>query len=98
MKASLLLVLSLASASAGAIGASRPAEFAEPGDPPRWYEPEPRYENAMHEARNALAEALAECRAGPREERAACEREARRRYRDDVEYARRFLVPRRLVG
>lgn len=96
MKAWLVLLFSLCAASAYA--ASRPAAFAEPGDPPRWYEPEPRYENAMHEARNALADALAECRAGPREERGECESEARQRYRDDVEYARRFLEPQRQVG
>lgn len=81
-----------------AMAASRPASFAEPGDPPRWYEQEPRYENAMHEARNALADALAECRAGPREEKAACEREARERYEADVEYAKQFLEPARAVG
>ena len=96
MKKPFALLAALAAMPAAA--ESLPAPFAEPGDPPRWYEPEPRYENAMHEARNALADALAECRAGPREERAECEREARRRYRDDVEYARQFLAPRRLVG
>ena len=96
MKKTLVVLASLAALHAAA--ASRPTEFAEPGDPPRWYEPEPRYENAMHEARNALGEALAECRAGPRDERAACERQARERYRADVEYAKQFLEPARLVG
>ena len=81
-----------------AVADSRPAAFAEPGDPPRWYEPEPRYDNAMHEARNALADALAECRARPREERAACEKEAREQYHADVEYAKQFLEPNRAAG
>ena len=96
MKKSLALLAALAAMHAAA--ASRPATFAEPGDPPRWYEPESRYENAMHEARNALGEALAECRAGPRAERAQCEKEARERYRADVEYAKQFLEPARLVS
>ena len=96
MKKSLALLAALAAMHAAA--ESLPAPFAEPGDPPRWYQPEPQYENAMHEARNALADALAECRAGPREERSACEGEARERYRADVERAKQFLEPARLVG
>ena len=54
---------------------------AERGDPSRWYEPittpRQRYENDMKEARNALADALRECRHEARAERTRCEREAR---------------------
>jgi len=96
MKKPLALLAVLAAAAQA--HASLPASYADPDDPPRWYQPEPRYENALREARNALADALAECRAGPREERSACESEARERYRADVEYAKQFLEPARLVG
>lgn len=68
---------------------------AEKGDPARWYRPAetPRqqYDNAMQEAHAALAEALRECRAA-REDRKACEAEARLRHEDDVERARGLLV------
>ena len=68
---------------------------AEKGDPARWYQPadtpQKQHENAMQEARAALAEALKECRAGSTD-RAECERQARSRYEDDVESARGLLV------
>jgi hypothetical protein len=65
---------------------------AERGDPARWYQPittpQQRYENAMTEARNALADALKECRHEARDERARCEREAREQNKREVEEAR----------
>jgi hypothetical protein len=68
---------------------------AEKGDPARWYQPadtpQKQHENAMQEARAALAEALKDCRAGSTD-RAACEKQARERYEDDVEAARGLLV------
>lgn len=85
---------------------------AERGDPARWYEPaqtpQQQYDNAMKEARAALAEALRACRAnGSRSGRAdpgegsrgegtaarqSCEAEARDQYEWDVERARGFMV------
>lgn len=67
---------------------------AEKGDPARWDQPAdtPRlqYENALKEAKAALAEALAECRA-QRADRKACEADARAQYSRDAEMARSLL-------
>lgn len=69
---------------------------AEKGDPARWYQPadtpQRQYENAVQEARAALAEAMRECRALAAERR-ACEAEARLRHEEDMERARGHLVP-----
>jgi hypothetical protein len=70
-------------------------------DPPRWYQPvetpRQKYDNAMLEARDALADALHECR-GSRNERAACEAEARRQYQEEVSQAKALLGPMRRAG
>ena len=67
---------------------------AEKGDPKRWYEPAdtPRkqYDNAMQEAKAALAEALKDCRASS--DRKRCEADAREQHESDVEQARGLLV------
>jgi hypothetical protein len=60
------------------------------GDPVRWDEPiatpEQRLANSMKEARNAMADALKECRASG--ERRSCEAEARAQYARDVASAK----------
>ena len=64
------------------------------GDPARWEEPiatpKQRLENSMKEARNALADAMKECRAGA--ERKACETEARAQYQRDVDAAKKQMA------
>jgi hypothetical protein len=86
-------------ASQCAFAASTPA-FSEKDDPARWYQPVEtslqKRDNAMTEARNALAEALRECRQSA--ERKACESEARIQYQSDVSRARAFLVATRQPG
>ena len=91
----------LAIASA-ALAIASPSAFADnyansssaSDDPPRWYQPietpRQKYDNAMLEARNALADALHECR-GSRDDRAACEADARREYQEDVSQAKALL-------
>ena len=68
------------------------ASGPQPGDPARWYQPDvsaqDHYRTAMKEAGAALNEALGECRQKAQGERAPCVREARERYRTDVEAAR----------
>jgi hypothetical protein len=98
----------LAIASA-ALAIASPSAFADnyanssraSDDPPRWYQPveTPRqgYDNAMLEARNALADALHDCR-GSRNDRTACEAEARRLYQEEVLQAKALLVPARRAG
>jgi hypothetical protein len=70
-------------------------------DPPRWYQPvetpRQKYDNAMLEARNALAEALHEC-SGSRNDRAACQAEARREYQEEVSQAKAHLGSGRRAG
>ncbi|MGZ5046479.1 MAG: hypothetical protein ACXWG1_13805 [Usitatibacter sp.] len=91
----------LAVLSPAAFAATHYTQFSEADDPARWYQPletsRQKYDNALLEARNALAEALRECRAAP-SGRAACEADARRRYRDDVAQARALLAPTRQLG
>jgi hypothetical protein len=74
--------------------------FSEKGDPARWYQPietsRQKRDNAMTEARNALAEALRECRLGAA--RKACESEARIQYQRDVAHAQDFDAPARQLG
>ncbi|HET7731574.1 MAG TPA: hypothetical protein VFK48_16245 [Usitatibacter sp.] len=71
---------------------------AELGDPARWYEPadtpEKKRQTALKEAAAALAEALRECRAQPQDRR-ACEEEARRQNRREVEAAGGAVPERR---
>ena len=85
---SLLAIAALASLPALADEARGP----QPGDPARWYQPDisasDHHRTAMKEAGAALKEALDECRTQARPEREACVREARERYRYDVETAK----------
>jgi hypothetical protein len=66
-------------------------------DPARWEEPivtpAQRLENSIKEARNALADALKECRAV---ERKACEAEARAQYQLDIAAAKKQAAEGRL--
>ena len=68
------------------------------GDPARWEEPivtpAQRLENSTKEARNALADALKECRAFA--ERKACEAEARAQYQSDIATAKKQAAEARL--
>lgn len=66
----------------------------ERGEPKRWSEPDDtpqkRYATAMKEARNALAEAIRECRA--ERDRKACESQAREQHAREVADARSRLA------
>src|SRR5947209_601085 len=86
--------------SGAAFAGSHYTAYSASDDPARWYQPletsRDKYDNAMREARNALADALRECRSA-RSARAACEADARREYRRDVSHARVHLEPARQV-
>lgn len=105
MQALSLIALAGASITAAGIAVAAAVDGpvgrdAEKGDPARWYEPadtpQEQHRSAMQEAAAALAEALEECRGGTgaRNSDAArqCEADARKRYEEDVERARGFLV------
>jgi hypothetical protein len=81
--------------------AGNPAPSFSNGDPARWYQPletpRQRYDNAMLEARNALAEALRECRQSA-SGRAACETTARDEYAEEVSQAKALLAAARQTG
>jgi hypothetical protein len=82
--------------------ANNPApSFSERGDPPRWYQPvetpRQKYDNAMIEARNALADALRDCRQSA-SGRASCETAARDEYAGEVSQARTLLAAARRAG
>jgi hypothetical protein len=68
------------------------------GDPARWEEPivtpAQRLENSTKEGRNALADALKECRASA--ERKACEAEGRAQYQRDIATAKKQAAEGRL--
>jgi hypothetical protein len=70
----------------------------EKGEPARWQEPadtpQKRAALADQEAKAALAEAMKECRAQQRDERATCEKQAREQYRLDTEAARALPAKR----
>lgn len=93
------LAVSLAAAPA-AFAATHFTAFSAGDDPARWYQPlatsKEKYDNAMLEARNALAEALRECRAARAGH--ACESQARRQYKEEARHARVFLEPSRQIG
>ncbi len=93
-----LAVSWLAAASAAAATDEHVGYNAERGEPSRWAEPittpKQKYENAMLEARNALAEAKKECRA-ERAQRKACEAQARAQYERDVDEAKGYLLGRK---
>jgi len=82
--------------------ANSPApSYRESGDPARWYQPvvtpRQKYDNAMIEARNALADALRECRQSATG-RAACEADARSEYAEEVSQAKAQLAAARQAG
>jgi hypothetical protein len=92
------ILATLAIASLPALAQNYTASFNASGDPQRWYQPlvtpRQKYDNAMLEARNALADALRDCRR-TRDERAACEATARSEYQDDVAQAKVLLASAR---
>lgn len=91
-----LLAAGLTAAPLAALAADDPA--LNKGDPARWEEPivtpAQRLESSTKEARNALADALKECRASA--ERKACEAEARAQYQRDLATAKRQAADARL--
>lgn len=98
MKTNLLAVLLAAlflAAPASLFAADDSRDATQPGDPARWAQPieSPRqmYDNTMKEARNAMADAMKECRSDA-SSRKACESEARAQYERDAKYARQFLT------
>jgi hypothetical protein len=94
-------LVALAIASAPALAANYATTFSANDDPARWYQPletpRQKYDNAMLEARNALAEALRECRRSG-SDRAACEVAARRQHAAEVSQAKTLLEPARQAG
>jgi Skp family chaperone for outer membrane proteins len=92
MKAAVIFAVAALAVALPAAADEHVGYDAERGDPARWYEPvttpKQRYENEMKEARNALAEAIKECRHEARNERAQCEREAREQQKRDMDSAR----------
>lgn len=92
------IAFALLIASPTAFAGSDDDSFRTKGDPARWDRPletpREKYDNAMLEARNALAEALRDCRQS-RDERASCEAAARREHDREVSQARASLAPQR---
>jgi hypothetical protein len=88
-------------APAAAFAASQATSFSDRSDPARWYEPletaQQKHDNALLEARNALAEALRECRRTSAE-RKSCEAAARSQYQREVSNAKTLLAPTRQLG
>lgn len=83
-----------------AMAAPNATSFSEKDDPQRWYRPletpRQRYDNAILEARNALAEAIRACKSS--DDRRACEAAARAQHRREVTNARALLAPARQLG
>jgi hypothetical protein len=90
------MAIALTATPFAALAADDPA--LRKGDPARWEEPiatpAQRLENSMKEARNALAEALKECRASAAQKE--CAAEARAQYQRDVATARKVAADERL--
>jgi hypothetical protein len=82
------MAAAILSAATAAFAADDPA--LRNGDPARWEEPittpAQRLANSMKEARNAMADALKECRASA--DRKPCEAEARAQYTRDIASAK----------
>jgi hypothetical protein len=77
-----------------------PDSVAQPGDPARWYQedmtPGARSQTLKKEAGAAYQEALAECKRAERATRAACMREARIMFEQDLaDASRQIRKPRR---
>ena len=85
----LLTVAAMTAAPFAALAADDPQ--LRNGDPARWEQPivtpAQGLEDALKEARNAIADAIKECRASA--ERKACEAEARAQHRRDVAEAKK---------
>jgi hypothetical protein len=90
-----ILLLALGSAAAG-VAAAEDAQLRN-GDPARWDEPiltsAQRLEASLKESRNALADALKECRES-RSDRKACESDARAIYEQEVTTAKKQAADR----
>lgn len=90
------MAAALTAAPLAAFAADDPA--LKKGDPARWGEPiatpAQRLENSTKEMRNALADALKECRASA--ERKSCEAEARAQYQRDIAAAKQQAADSRL--
>ncbi|HEX4780670.1 MAG TPA: hypothetical protein VH301_07950 [Usitatibacter sp.] len=100
MKKKLIAAVALALAPLGSGAATHATAYSRDGDPPRWYvpadTPRAKFDNASREARNALADAIKECRAARAGKR--CEAQARERYHEDMARARDFLAPTRQLA
>lgn len=96
----LIAVASLVLAVSTATAATSATSFSEKEDPQRWYQPletsRQRYDNALLEARNALAEAIRECRSSA--DRKTCEAAARAQHQREVTNAKTLLAPTRQLG
>jgi hypothetical protein len=91
-KSSLLAV----SVLVGMLSAPGVMASVEPGDPARWYRedvtPRQHFETARKEAGAAYKEAIMDCAKLYGAERAACMKEARQTYKQDLADAQRLLV------
>jgi hypothetical protein len=100
LAAAITATVALAAMAASESAFAQEAAGPQPGDPQRWYQPNvtdaDRYRTAMKEAGAAQKEALDECRTKAGGEREPCAREARERYRSDVEAAKSF-APRNTI-
>ena len=92
------MVIALTAAPFAAAAADDPA--LRHGDPARWEQPiatpAQRLENSMKEARNAMADALKECRDSAA--RKECAAEARSQYQRDVAAARKVAADERVAS
>ena len=95
-KSNALLVSLLLGAAAVVPAAALAAQDAPERDPVRWSTedttPQARYRTATKEAGAALREALADCRRSGGRENAACAREARQRFAQDMADAKQLLA------
>jgi len=76
-------------------GAWAASEDVTTADPSRWFKaedtPQGRYGNHLIEARAAYAQALEECKSGPRGQARMCRNEARSAMKEDRARAKRIL-------
>lgn len=81
--------------NAWATGAQAAPEDVTTADPSRWFKaddsPRGRYGNHLIEARAAYAQALQECKNGPRTEARQCRNDARSALKEDLLRAKRIL-------
>ncbi|GAB3420996.1 hypothetical protein NX774_10140 [Massilia agilis] len=77
---------------APAVAQKQKQEIAK-GDPSRWYTPADEARNKEKEIGAAYAEAKAACREAPKDQRAACLKDARTTYEQDMADARKPASP-----